>query len=160
MEIKNHTSYNQSFKAKLGWRAVYELKNTPEKLNKITRELKDMGEPTTVVDIMSADTKKGKLYSLRLFNEIFKEEYNISLLKDKNNKDVVSSSAKEFLPYIENLTKSTIEQKEHSIFNKIGNEHSNSLPMIKYLKQLISQARENGKYLSKDIEQTYFKKFV
>ena len=81
----NSISYNNSnpkFGAKLGWRANYELKHAPEKLAKVAQNLKEMGEPTTVIDIMSQDTKKGRMYSLRLFNEIFGEEYNISLLKE------------------------------------------------------------------------------
>ena len=82
MEIRNQKVYNQNFGSKLGWRATYELKKTPEKLAVITSKLKNMGEPTTVVDIMSQDTKKGRMYSLRLFNEIFGDRYNVSILKD------------------------------------------------------------------------------
>ena len=94
MEIRNQKVYNQNFGSKLGWRATYELKKTPEKLAVITSKLKNMGEPTTVVDIMSQDTKKGRMYSLRLFNEIFGDRYNVSILKDNHNQDIVSASAK------------------------------------------------------------------
>ena len=107
MNITNNQSYNNynpPFGARLGWRATYELKKTPEKLAEITSKLKNMGEPTTVVDIMSQDTKKGRMYSLRLFNEIFGDKYNVSILKDNHNQDIVSASAKDFLTAIENLT--------------------------------------------------------
>lgn len=159
MKITNNQSYNNynpQFGARLGWRATYELKNAPTKLAEISQKLKNMGETTTIVDIMSQDTKKGRMYSLRLFNEIFGDKYNISLLKDNHNKDVVSSSAKDFIRSLENITKTTVENKEYIIFNKIRNEHSGSYPLIKYLKGVISRARENGKYLSPEAEQTFF----
>ena len=108
MNITNNQSYNNynpQFGARLGWRATYELKKTPEKLAEINSKLKNIGEPTTVVDIMSQDTKKGRMYSLRLFNEIFGDRYNVSILKDNHNQDIVSASAKDFLTAIENLTK-------------------------------------------------------
>lgn len=162
MKITNNQSYNNynpQFGARLGWRATYELKNAPAKLAEISQKLKNMGEPTTIVDIMSQDTKKGRMYSLRLFNEIFGDKYNISLLKDNHNKDVVSSSAKDFIRSLENITKTTVENKEYIIFNKIRNEHSGSYPLIKYLQGLISRAKENGKYLSPEAEQTFFKQF-
>lgn len=119
-----------------------------------------MGEPTTVVDIMSQDTKKGRLYSLRMFNEIFGDKYNVSILKDNHNQDIVSASAKDFLIAIENLTKQTIEQKQNVIFNKISNDHSNSLPMINYLKTIINKAKDEGKILTSSTEQMYFQRFV
>ncbi len=162
MEVTNNQSYNKynpQFGTRLGWRATYELKKMPEKLEEISQKLKNMGEPTTIVDIMSQDTKKGRLYSLRLFNEIFGDKYNISLLKDNHNKDIVSSSAKYFISSLENITKTTVENKEYSIFNKIRDEHSGSSHLIKYLKCVISRSRENGKYLSADTEQTFFKQF-
>ena len=160
MEIRNQKVYNQNFGSKLGWRATYELKNAPDKLAKISSKLKDIGEPTTVVDIMSQDTKKGRLYSLRLFNEIFGDKYNVSILKDNHNQDIVSASAKDFLIAIENLTKQTIEQKQNVIFNKISNDHSNSLPMINYLKTIINKAKDEGKILTSSTEQMYFQRFV
>ena len=160
MMINNVNNFNPKFGAKLGWRANYELKQTPDKLAEITQNLKGTGEATTVVDIMSQETKKGRMYSLRLFNEIFGEGYSISLLKDKNNKDVVSSSAKDFLKAIENLTQSSIESKEYCLFNRINSEHSGSLPLIKYLQGVIKNAKSNGKYLSRQAEQTYFKRFL
>lgn len=160
MEIRNQKVYNQNFGSKLGWRATYELKKTPEKLAVITSKLKNMCEPTTVVDIMSQDTKKGRMYSLRLFNEIFGEKYNVSMLKDNQNKDIVSASAKDFLTAIENLTKQTVEQKQNVIFNKISNDHSNSLPMINYLKTIINKAKDEGKVLNSNTEQKYFQRFV
>lgn len=156
----NYNNYKPAFGAKLGWRIVYELKNTPEKLTKITQQLKDMGEPTTVVDIMSTNTKDGKRYSLRLFNEVFGDRDNVSLLKDKYNKDMVCSSAKDFINAIENLTRKSVENKEYIIFNKIRNEHLGSWPMIKYLKGIIRRAKEDGKYLSSKTEQTFFKEFL
>ncbi len=162
MKITNNQSYNNynpKFGAKLGWRAAYELKNTPAKLEAISQKLKNMGEPTTIVDIMSQDTKNGRMYSLRLFNEIFGDQYNISLLKDNHNKDVVFSAAKDFISNLENITKTTIENKEYSIFNQIRDKHSGSYPLIKYLKGVISHARENGKYLSPETEQRFFKQF-
>lgn len=160
MEIRSQKVYNQNFGARLGWRAAYELKKTPEKLAEITSKLKNMGEPTTVVDIMSQDTKKGRMYSLRLFNEIFGDKYNVSILKDNHNQDIVSASAKDFLTAIENLTKQTVEQKQNVIFNKISNEHSSSLPMINYLKTIINKAKEGGKVLTTKTEKTYFERFV
>ena len=156
----NYNNYKPAFGAKLGWRIVYELKNTPEKLTKITQQLKDMGEPTTVVDIMSTNTKDGKRYSLRLFNEVFGDRDNVSLLKDKYNKDMVCSSAKDFINAIENLTKQTVEQKQNVIFNKISSEHSTSSPMISYLKTIINKAKEEGKVLTANTEKTYFQRFV
>ena len=119
-----------------------------------------MGEPTTVVDIMSQDTKKGRMYSLRLFNEIFGDRYNVSILKDNHNQDIVSASAKDFLTAIENLTKQTVEQKQNVIFNKISSEHSTSSPMISYLKTIINKAKEEGKVLTANTEKTYFQRFV
>ena len=163
MNITNNQSYNNynpQFGARLGWRATYELKKTPEKLAEITSKLKNMGEPTTVVDIMSQDTKKGRMYSLRLFNEIFGDKYNVSILKDNHNQDIVSASAKDFLTAIENLTKQTVEQKQNVIFNKISSEHSTSSPMINYLKTIINKAKEEGKVLTANTEKTYFQRFV
>ncbi len=162
MKIENKHNYNNykpKFGAKLGWRAAYELKNNPEKFAGVTKSLKEMGEPTTVVDIMTQNTRKGKMYSLRLFNEIFGEQHNIPLLRDNNNKDIVSSSAKDFISSLENLTKTTVESKEYSLFNKIRNDYSSSLPMMKYLKGIINKAKENGKYLSPASEQTLSNKF-
>ena len=52
MEIRNQKVYNQNFGSKLGWRATYELKKTPEKLAEISSKLKEIGEPTTVVEIL------------------------------------------------------------------------------------------------------------
>lgn len=160
MEIRNQKVYNQNFSSKLGWRATCELKKTPEKLAEISSKLKEIGEPTTVVDIMSQDTKKGRMYSLRLFNEIFGDKYNVSILKDNRNQDIVSASAKDFLTAIENLTKQTVEQKQNVIFNKISNDHSNSLPMINYLKTIINKAKDEGKVLNSNTEQKYFQRFV
>lgn len=160
MEIRNQKVYNQNFGSKLGWRATCELKKTPEKLAEISSKLKEIGEPTTVVDIMSQDTKKGRMYSLRLFNEIFGDKYNVSILKDNRNQDIVSASAKDFLTAIENLTKQTVEQKQNVIFNKISNDHSNSLPMINYLKTIINKAKDEGKVLNSNTEQKYFQRFV
>lgn len=160
MKIRNQKVYNQNFGTRLGWRAAYELKNAPEKLAEITSKLKNMGEPTTVVDIMYQDTKKGRMYSLRLFNEIFGDKYNVSILKDNHNQDIVSASAKDFLTSIEILTKETVEQKQNVIFNKISSEHSTSLPMINYLKTIINKAKEEGKILTANTEKTYFKRFV
>ena len=160
MEIRNQKVYNQNFGSKLGWRATYKIKKTPEKLAEISSKLKEIGEPTTVVDIMSQDTKKGRMYSLRLFNEIFGDKYNVSILKDNHNQDIVSASAKDFLTAIENLTKQTVEQKQNVIFNKISNDHSNSLPMINYLKTIINKAKDEGKVLNSNTEQKYFQRFV
>lgn len=160
MEIRNQKVYNQNFGSKLGWCATYELKKTPKKLAKISSKLKEIGEPTTVVDIMSQDTQKGRMYSLRLFNEIFGDKYNVSILKDNHNQDIVSASAKDFLTAIENLTKQTVEQKQNVIFNKISNDHSNSLPMINYLKTIINKAKDEGKVLTSNTEQMYFQRFV
>ena len=151
MRINNnptYNKYNQTFGAKLGWRAVYELKRNPVKLAEVTQKLEKMGEPTTVVDIMSQNTRKGSLYSLRLFNEIFGEGYSVPMLKDNYNKEIISSSAKDFLSTIENLTKPVLENKEYNLFNKIKNEHSGSGVMMKYLKDLLSRSKEDGKYLS------------
>lgn len=162
MIVANNQNYNKStpaFGAKLGWRAAHELKKTPAKLEEISKKLKTMGEPTTIVDIMSQDTKNGKIYSLRLFNEIFGDKYNISLLKDNRNNDIIASSAKAFISNLENITKNTVESKEYNIFNKIRNEHSGSYPLIKYLKGIICQGKEHGKYLSPKTEQTFFKEF-
>ncbi len=155
----NYNNSNPKFGAKLGWRANYELKHAPEKLAKVAQNLKEMGEPTTVIDIMSQDTKKGRMYSLRLFNEIFGEGYNVSLLRDKNNKDVISYSAKDFIGAIENLTKPAIETKQACLFNRISTEHSGSLPMIKYLHQVLKNAKSEGRYLSPKAEQGFFKQF-
>ena len=159
IQNKNNNNHRPAFGAKLGWRAVYELKNTPEKLEKITNRLKDAGEPTTIVDIMTFKTTKGNRYSLRLFNEIFGDGYNLSLLKDTNNKEIVLSSAKDFVAKLENLTKTTVENKEYLLFNKIKAEHSSSLSMTKYLKGIIERAKKRGQYLKPKTEQTFFDKF-
>lgn len=160
MEAINNKNYNQNFGAKLGRTAKYHLKDNPEKLEQITQKLTAIGEPTTVVDIMSKNTRKGKQYSLRLFNEIFGSQYNVSLLKDNHNKDIVSYSAKDLLSYIERLTPINITMKQHSLFNKVKNEHSNSQPMAQSLKRIIRFAKEEGKFLSPENEQTYFQRFI
>ena len=153
---QSYNNYNPLFGAKLGWRATYELKDTPLMLKEISQKLKNMGEPTTIVDIMSQDSKKGRMYSLRLFNEIFGDKYSISLLKDNHNKDVVSSSAKDFIRSLARITKTTLENKEYSIFNKIKKEFSSSLPLIKSLREIIKSAEKKGKYLSPKSEQIFF----
>ncbi len=153
---QSYNNYNPLFGAKLGWRATYELKDTPLMLKEISQKLKNMGEPTTIVDIMSHDTKKGRMYSLRLFNEIFGDKYSISILKDNHNKDVVSSSARNFISSLASITKTTVENKEYSIFNKIKKEFSSSLPLIKSLRGMIKSAEKNGKYLSLKSEQIFF----
>lgn len=61
---------------------------------------------------MAAQTSKGKLYSLRLFNEVFGDRYNISLLKDNHNKDIVSNSPMDLLGKLQDITERTIIQKE------------------------------------------------
>lgn len=96
MKVQQHANYYQNFGAKLGTRAVFYLKDTPEKLDVLKRNFACMGEPTTVVDIMSRETKKGKLYSLRVFNEVFGTQYSRALLKDNKNTDVVSYFARDF----------------------------------------------------------------
>lgn len=53
MKVQQHANYYQNFGAKLGTRAVFYLKDTPEKLDVLKRNFACMGEPTTVVDIMS-----------------------------------------------------------------------------------------------------------
>lgn len=58
MKVRQHANYYQNFGAKLGTRAVFYLKDTPEKLDVLKRNFACMGEPTTVVDIMSRETKK------------------------------------------------------------------------------------------------------
>jgi len=160
MEIKKVN--NQTFGARLGSDAVFRLKNAgnTEMLSELRNKLAGMGEPTTVVEIMSSRTPKGKLYSLRLFNEIFGESYNVSLLKDNHNKDIVSNSPLDLLDKLKDICERTIIQKEHGIFSKVAQEHSGSLPMRRYLKNLIMSQKEDGKYLSPEVEQTYFQKFV
>lgn len=109
---------------------------------------------------MSARTSKGRLYSLRLFNEIFGERYNISLLKDNHNKDIISNSPMDLLEKLKDITERTILQKEYGIFSKVAQEHSGSFPMVKYLKGLIQGKKAEGKYLSPEIEQAYFHRFI
>lgn len=153
---QSYNNYNPLFGAKLGWRATYVLKDSPLMLKEVSQKLINMGEPTTIVDIMSQDSKKGRMYSLRLFNEIFGDKYSISLLKDNHNKDVVSSSAKDFIRSLARITKTTLENKEYSIFNKIKKEFSSSLPLIKSLREIIKSAEKKGKYLSPKSEQIFF----
>lgn len=160
MEINTHST--QTFRAKLGCDAAFRLKHSgnTEMLSQLSNKLSNIGEPTTVVEVMHSQTSKGKLYSLRLFNEIFGERYNISLLKDNHNKDIISNSPIDLLEKLNDITERTIAQKEHGIFSKVAQEHSGSLPMVKYLKNLIQNQKADGKYLSPEIEQTYFQRFV
>lgn len=160
MEINNIN--NQTFGARLGSSAAFRLKNAgmTEMLSQINNKLSKMGETTTVVDIMSSKTSKGRLYSLRLFNEIFGEGYNVSLLKDNHNKDIVSNSPMDLIEKLKDITERTILQKEYGIFNKVAKDHSGSLPMRKYLKGLIQAKKADGKYLSPEIEHAYFHRFI
>lgn len=156
------TNNSQTFGAKLGSSAVFRLKNSgnTEMLSHLSNKLSEIGEPTTVIDVMSCRTSKGRLYSLRLFNEIFGENYNISLLKDNHNKDIVSNSPMELLEKLKDITERTIMQKEYGIFSKVAKEHSGSLPMVRYLKGVIQGKKADGKYLSPEIEQAYFHRFI
>ncbi len=158
----NCNSYNPNFGAKLGNYATFQLKysGNTEMLSRISEKLAGVGEPSTVVEVMSQKTSKGKMYSLRLFNEIFSETYNTSLLKDNYNRDIVSHQPLDLLKILENISPKTILQKEHKVFNKVAQEHSGSLPMVKYLKNLIKNQKEDGKYLTPDVEQTYFQRFI
>lgn len=160
--MKINITNNQSFSAKLGCDAIFRLKNSgnSEMLSQLSHKLSNVGEPTTVVEIMSYRTPKGKLYSLRLFNEIFGESNNASLLKDNHNKDVISNSSLDLLEKLKDISERTIIQKEHGIFSKVAQEHSVALPMVKYLKGLIQGKKSDGKYLSPEVEQTYFQKFL
>ena len=160
MEINNLN--NQTFGARLGSNAIFHIKKSGniEMLSQLSDKLSKAGEPTTIVDIMSSKTPKGKLYSLRLFNEIFGEGYNISLLKDNHNKDIVCASPMDLIEKLKNITEKTILQKEYGIFGKVAQEHSSSLPMIKYLKGLIQGQKADGKYLSPEVEQAYFHRFI
>ncbi len=160
MEINNYN--NQTFGARLGSSALFRLKNSgnTEMLSQLSKKLSTIGEPTTVVDVMAAQTSKGKLYSLRLFNEVFGDRYNISLLKDNHNKDIVSNSPMDLLGKLQDITERTIIQKEHGIFSKVAQEHSGSLPMVRHLKDLIQGKKADGKYLSPEIEQAYFNRFI
>ncbi len=105
MEINNYN--NQTFGARLGSSALFRLKNSgnTEMLSQLSKKLSTIGEPTTVVDVMAAQTSKGKLYSLRLFNEVFGDRYNISLLKDNHNKDIVSNSPMDLLGKLQDTLK-------------------------------------------------------
>ena len=97
---------------------------------------------------------------MRLFNEVFGDRYNISLLKDNHNKDIVSNSPMDLLGKLQDITERTIIQKEHGIFSKVAQEHSGSLPMVRHLKDLIQGKKADGKYLSPEIEQAYFNRFI
>ncbi len=159
MEIRNNinrTNYHQNFGAKLGATAEYYLQKTPEKLNEVTKRLLTMGEPTSVVEIMSKDTKKGKIYSLRLFNEVFGLSNNVSILKDNKNNDVVSYFARDFIPKIESLTKNIISFREDALFRKIAEKNMDSKIYAEYLYQIISIAKKEGKELSREVIKRYF----
>lgn len=159
MKIDNNKNCNPNFGLKLGYDVTYHLKKA-DKLKQISQQLANLGEPTTVVEIMSSKTTKGKVYSLRLFNEIFGEQHNIAIFNDNHNKDAISFSPLDLLKRLEKVSPITIEQKEHGLFSKIAREYSGSLPMLKFLKNLIKQQKNDGKYLSPEIEQTYFKRFT
>ena len=157
MKIRQQSNYYQSFGAKLGSRAVFYLKETPEKLETLKRQFACMGEPTTVVDIMSRETKKGKVYSLRVFNEVFVTQYSKSLLKNNKNADVVSYSAREFLPQLENITRTKVLFAQDSIFKQVVKEHCHPFPLVDYLFNIIKKAKENGKVLSPEVMNRYFR---
>lgn len=156
MEIRNN---NQTFGAKLGWAAKYHLKQTPEKLEQISNRIAKFGEPTTVIDIMSSETKKGKIYSLRLYNEVFGANDNVSVLKDNHNKDVVSFFAKDFLKALENITETQIAFKEYSLFSKIKKAYSASPLHIKSLFERLKLEESEGKYLSEKTKREFFTNF-
>jgi len=156
MEIRNN---NQTFGAKLGWAAKYHLKNTPEKLEEISSRIAQFGEPTTVIDIMSSETKKGKIYSLRLFNEIFGTQDSVSILKDNHNKDVTSFFAKDFLKTLDSITKNQIEFREYEFFSKIKKAYSSSPLHIKSLFERLKLEESEGKYLSAKTKKEFFSNF-
>lgn len=157
MKVQQHANYYQNFGAKLGTRAVFYLKDTPEKLDVLKRNFACMGEPTTVVDIMSRETKKGKLYSLRVFNEVFGTQYSRALLKDNKNTDVVSYFARDFLLELENVTRTKVLFAEDSIFKQVVKEHCSPFPLVEHLFNIIKKAKENGKVLSPEVMNRYFR---
>lgn len=156
MEIRNN---NQTFGAKLGWSAKYHLKKNPEMLEQISNRIAGFGEPTTVVEIMSTNTKKGKLYSLRIYNEIFGTGDNVSILKDNQNKDVVSYFAQDFINALANLSEKTIAFREYSLFSKIKNAYSASPLHVKSLFEHLKLAEAEGKHLSEKTKKDFFSGF-
>ena len=66
MEINNYN--NQTFGARLGSSALFRLKNSgnTEMLSQLSKKLSTIGEPTTVVDVMAAQTSKRKIVLIEI----------------------------------------------------------------------------------------------
>lgn len=144
MQVNNSHTYsgNVNFQALPGGKIRAVLINNPEKYQEITKMLAPLGDPNTVVDIFTATKKysKDKIYSLRLYNKVFGNSYNVPLGK----KDVEYMPSK-LIPKIEQLTQKDVQWGEYALFRSIKEFYSGkSFRYIEYLDNIIKLSREKG----------------